>query len=117
MSNRTSWLFGAIAFIVGLALVGYLAVGFAGALFSVALVGGLGLWLLTTYRTPVDPETIIEPYLITVILFIVHGSEEFAGHVERHLSQLSGLPVTQNDFLIIAAFCGPIVWVLGAGCY
>jgi hypothetical protein len=103
-----------MAFIVGLALIGFATVGFAGALFSVAFVGGLALWLLTTYRTPVAPHTIIVPYLVTVILFVVHVSEEFAAHVERYLTQVSGLAVTQTDFLVIAAFCGPIVWLLGA---
>jgi hypothetical protein len=72
--------------------------------------------VLTTYRTPIDPQTIIVPYLVTVIVFIVHVSEEFGTHVERYLSQLSGLQVTQSDFLIIAAFSAPIVWLLGAVC-
>jgi len=112
--NRTMSLLGAVAFIVALALTGYGVVGFAGALFSVAFVGGLALWLLTTYRTPIDPQTIIVPYLVTVTLFIVHVAEEFAAHVEVDLARLSGLPVTQMDFLVIAAFCAPIVWLLGA---
>ena len=51
---------------------------------------------------------------MTVILFIVHVYEEFATHVEHHLSQLSGLQVAQTDFLIVAAFSAPIVWLLGA---
>jgi hypothetical protein len=112
MSGERQSVIGAVASILGLALVGYLAVGFAGVLFSVAFIGGLILWLLTTYRTPIDPQTIIVPYLVTVILFIVHVYEEFAAHVEQH--KLSGLPVTQTDFLVIAAFSAPIVWLLGA---
>lgn len=114
MDGKQQSLIGAVAFIVALALVGYLTVGFAGALFSVAFIGGLILWLCTTYRTPIEPQQIIVPYLITVILFIIHVYEEFAAHVERHLTQLSGLPVTQEQFLIIAAFSAPIVWLLGA---
>src|SRR5215510_12862454 len=113
LSGQQRSLIGAVAFILGLALVGYIGVGFAGALFSVAFVGGLVLWLLTTYRTPIDPQTIIIPYLVTVILFIVHVYEEFVAHVEHQLTKLSGLPVTQTDFLVIAAFSAPIVWLLG----
>ena len=113
-NDKTRSVIGAVAFIVGLALVGYVAVGFAGVLFSVAFIGGLVLWLLTTFRAPIDPHTIIVPYLVTVILFVVHVYEEFASHVEHHLARLSGLQVTQTDFLIIAAFSGPIVWLLGA---
>ena len=114
MSIETKSVIGAVALILGLALVGYLTAGFAGALFSVAFIGGLILWLLTTYRTPIDPQTIIVPYLVTVILFIVHVYEEFVAHVEHLLTKLSGLPVTQTDFLVIAAFSAPIVWLLGA---
>src|SRR5262245_29915321 len=113
MSIETKSVIGAVALILGLALVGYLTVGFAGALFSVAFIGGLILWLLTTYRTPIDPQTIIVPYLVTVILFIVHVYEEFVAHVEHLLTKLSGLPVTQTNFLVIAAFSAPIVWLLG----
>ena len=68
--------------------------------FSVAFVGGLVLWLLTTFRTPIDPQPIIMPYLVTVILFIVHVSEEFAAHVENYLARIS--------------VCAPVVWLLGA---
>lgn len=114
MKGRKLPLFGAAGFVVALALAGYAAVGFAGALFSCAFVGGLALWLPTTYRTPVDPQKVIAPYLVTVILFIVHVYEEFAAHVEHQLARLSGLPVTQADFLTIAAFAGPVVWLTGA---
>jgi hypothetical protein len=105
---------GAGAFIVGVALAGYLAVGFAGALFAVAFVGGFILWMLTTFRTPVEPQAVIVPYLMTVIAFVVHVYEEYVAHVERHLAILSGLPVTQPSFLAIAAFVAPTIWLLGA---
>jgi hypothetical protein len=58
---------GAGAFIVAVAIFGYLAVGFAGALFSVALIGGFILWLLTTHRTPIEPQVVIVQYLMRVI--------------------------------------------------
>jgi hypothetical protein len=105
---------GAGVLIVGVALAGYLTVGFAGALFSVAFIGGFSLWMLTTYRTPIEPQAVIVPYLMTVIAFVVHVYEEYVAHVERHLEILSGLPVTQANFLAIAAFVAPIIWLLGA---
>src|SRR5215510_1787689 len=114
MSNSARSLVSAVVFIAALALGGYFAIGFAAVLFSVAFVGGLILWLATTYRTPINPQPIIVPYLLTVIMFIVHVSEEFAAHVETYMSRLSGLQVTQTQFLVIAAFSGPIVWLLGA---
>jgi hypothetical protein len=104
----------AAAFIVGLALLGFLTVGFAGILFSAAFLGGFVLWILTTYRTPVDPNKMIVAYLVTVVLFVVHVYEEYMSHIERTLTRISGLEVTQSDFLTVAAFSGPVVWLLGA---
>ena len=63
MSIETKSVIGAVALILGLALVGYLTAGFAGALFSVAFIGGLILWLLTTYRTPIDRRPLSCPTL------------------------------------------------------
>src|SRR5215475_7330869 len=102
MSIETKSVIGAVALILGLALVGYLTVGFAGALFSVAFIGGLILWLLTTYRTPIDPQTIIVPYLVTVILFIAHVYEEFVSHVEHQLTIPStvGIQIEPNAYLL-----------------
>lgn len=114
MRTKTSSALLVLAFILALALSGYLAVGFAGMLFSVAFVGGFVLWLLTTYRTPVPPQTFLTPYLVTVIFFVMHVYEEYRGHIELELSQLSGFPVSQGQFLIIAAFAAPVVWLLGA---
>jgi hypothetical protein len=52
---------GAAAFIAIVAFSGYLAVGFAGVLFSVAFVGGFVLWLVTTHRPPIDPHPVVVP--------------------------------------------------------
>jgi hypothetical protein len=104
----------AIVFIIALASLGYLAVGPPAVLMSAAFVGGLVLWLLTTYRAPVEPQAIIGPYLLTVILFIVHVAEEYVSHIERSLSAISGVAVSQSDFLAVAAFAAPIVWLAGA---
>lgn len=114
MKSQTNSIFLVAAFIVMLALSGYFTVGFAGLLFSVAFIGGLVFWLLTTYRTPVEPFAIVAPYLVTVVCFIIHVYEEYVSHIERTLSHLSGTAVSQGDFLFIAAFSAPIVWLIGA---
>lgn len=114
MANKENSIILVVGFILTLALCGYFAVGFAGMLFTVAFIGGFILWLFTTYRTPVDPQKIIIPYLVTVIFFIIHVYEEYVTHVEVTLTKMSGFSVNQNSFLIIAAFSAPIVWLLGA---
>lgn len=114
MKNQTNSIFLVVAFIASLAFCGYLTVGFVGILFSVAFIGGFVFWLLTTYRIRIEPRAIIFPYLITVICFIIHVYEEYISHIELILSQLSGTEVSQGDFLFIAAFSAPIVWLVGA---
>lgn len=114
MQSRNVALVVAVAFIGALASIGYLAVGLTALLLSAALVGGLVLWLATTWRTPVDPQKIIAPYLLTVIAFLVHVFEEYVAHIEQTFTRISGLTITQADFLTIAAFVAPIVWLVGA---
>jgi hypothetical protein len=114
MATQTKSIILVTVFIVTLALCGYLAVGFAGMLFSVAFIGGFIFWLLATYRTPVNPNTIMVPYLITIVCFIIHVYEEYVSHIEVTLSTMSGTDVTQHNFLTIAAFSAPIVWLSGA---
>ena len=112
--TRRISLLAAIVIMIGAPLLGFFTLGFAGVLFSVSFVGGLILWILTTYGTPVDPQKIIVPYLVTVIFFILHVYEEYSFHIEVLFSKLSGVPVTQGDFLTVAAFASVIVWLLGA---
>lgn len=81
---------------LGVALVGSLAVGFAGVLFSAAFIGGFVFWIVTSYRTPIDPHAIIIPYLVTVVLFIVHVYEEYRSRIEHTLTALSGFLVSQT---------------------
>lgn len=103
-----------VCFIAALAFTGYWTVGFPGLLFGMPFVGGAILWFLTTYQTPVDPSRILFPYLLTVAAFIVHVYEEYVAHIEHELSHLAGANVSQFDFLTIAGFAAPVIWVLGA---
>lgn len=114
MKSKLFTTLGVIGFILLVALCGYLAVGFAGVLFSIAFIGGFILWQLTTFKTPVSPDSYIVSYIITIIFFIIHVYEEYTAHVELELTQLSGFQVSQHQFLIIAAFTAPIIWLLGA---
>jgi hypothetical protein len=104
----------AVAFSALVVLTAYTAVGFPAILFSVALVGGMLLWRATTMTRPVPADRIIVPYLVTVLMFIVHVGEEYATHIEVLLSALSGRAVTEAQFLLFAAFFAPAFWILGA---
>ncbi len=86
----------------------------AAIVFSVASVGGFLLWIFTTYRTPIDPTKVIIPYLWTVILFVVHVYEEYLTDFEVAIFDVSGFHVLERDFLSVAAFGAPIIWLTGA---
>jgi len=113
MTRKRLALFGVLTFIAAL-YVTFRLLGFPAGLFSTTFGGGLIVWLATTYRVPVEPKKLILPHLVTVILFIVHVYEEFASHIELFMTRLTGLQVSQKDFLTIAAFIAPIVWLSGA---
>jgi hypothetical protein len=106
-------LIGIIVFI-GLLYLTFHLLGFPAGLFCTTFVGGFVIWLLTTYRAAIDFDKIIVVYLLTVILFIIHVYEEFWSHIENVMTRLTGLHVTQQNFLTIAAFIAPVLWLTGA---
>ncbi|MCH7976309.1 MAG: HXXEE domain-containing protein, partial [Bacteroidetes bacterium] len=65
-------------------------------------------------KTPVDPQKIIVPYLLSVILFIAHVYEEYITDFEGLVSDISGVHVLERDFLTVAAFIAPVLWLVGA---
>lgn len=83
-------------------------------IFAVASIGGFVLWMATTYRTPIDTRRIIVPYLLTVIFFIVHVYEEYVTDFEVAISDITGFHMLERNFLTVAAFVGPIIWLTGA---
>lgn len=83
-------------------------------IFAFASVGGFVLWIFTTFRTPVNPQKVIIPYLFTVLLFIVHVYEEYVTDFEVAMTDITGFHIFERDFLTIAAFIAPILWISGA---
>jgi len=79
MRNKTRSLIGVVTFIISVYIV-FRLLAFPAGLFSATFIGGLVVWMLTTYRVSVDPGVIVVPHLVTVILFIVHVYEEFVAH-------------------------------------
>jgi hypothetical protein len=114
MKNNQSSLILVLAFILSLALTGYFVIGFTGILFSAAFIGGFILWILTTYRYPVDINKFIIPYLVMIVFFVIHVTEERLAHIETELSRMAGTEISKDQFLNIATTAGPIVWLLGA---
>jgi len=112
MERKNVSLIGVLTFIV-LLYVTFRLLQFPAGLFTTTFVGGLIVWLFTTYRVPVDPQKLIVPHLLAVMLFIVHVYEEFATHIEVVMTRLTGVQVSQDVFLTIAAFIAPVIWIVG----
>lgn len=101
--------------VVGFAGIGYQLLGFIPAIvFTVAFGGGLFLYMATAWRTEFDSLKVIVPYLLTVMFFIAHVYEEYVTDFEGVVSRLAGQPVAEANFLFIAAFLAPFLWVGGA---
>ena len=52
------------------------------------------------------------PY--AVILFIIHVYEEYLTDFEGLVTDISGIHVLERDFLTVAAFIAPVLWLTGA---
>ena len=114
MSKRLS-LVSVIIFILCFVSMAFFFLGLLPAIiFGIASVGGFVLWMLTTYRTPIDTEKLIVPYLFTIMLFICHVYEEYVTHFNMVMTDITGFHMLERDFLTIAAFIAPVMWVGGA---
>lgn len=101
-----------IASFIGMALV--LLGRIPAVIFSVASIGGFLLWLATTYQTPINTQRVIVPYLLTIILFVVHVYEEYLTDFEVAMTDITGFHMLERNFLTVAAFVAPILWITGA---
>lgn len=81
--------------------------------FLVAFGGGLVFYIATTWRTEIDVSRVIIPYLLAILLFMVHTFEEFLMHFEVLTSRMAGREITQQQLLMIIAWMAPIMWVGG----
>jgi len=101
-----------VASFIGMALV--LLGTIPAIVFAVASIGGFVLWLFTTFTTPIDTTKVIVPYLLAILLFIVHVYEEYVTDFEVAMTDITGFHMLERDFLTVAAFVAPILWITGA---
>ena len=115
MASKQLSVLGALIFIValvGMALV--LSGKVPAVIFSVASMGVLILWMFTTYRTPIDTQKVIVPYLLTIIFFIIHVYEEYLTDFGVVITAIFGFHMYEKNFLTVTAFVAPILWITGA---
>jgi hypothetical protein len=105
-------------FVAAWLLFEYLFVGPLALAYVLLFVGGFTLWWFTVRKVSIDPQTIIVPYLLTVVMFIAHVYEEYKAHLLGFPDIVQGapFPISFEMMLTFAASFAPILWLLGAVC-
>lgn len=104
-----------VAFVIVIVAFAYVMLGIIPAVvFTVAFGGGLALYIATAWRARFDTLKVIVPYLLTVMLFMIHTFEEYVTDFEDTVSALAGRTVPEFDLLLIIAWLAPLMWVGGA---
>jgi hypothetical protein len=68
------------------------------------------VWLLTTYRYPVDGRRILPLYVLAVGMQYVHMTEEFLAGFPVHFSALTGADLTPDKFVVVALLGGGMAY-------
>jgi hypothetical protein len=110
LSVTAAVLFVAVAMAAGYRRIGLPPVVIVGGSSVVALV----LWIKTYLRRPVDPESILPGFLLTVAALEVHMIEEYLTGFGPAMSRLFDISWTEPSFLMVFAFVGPTLYALTA---
>ena len=90
--------------VIGLPVIAWLTMGRLPLIvFTFAFGGGFVLYVVTLWRQRIDAAQVIVPYLLTVMLFILHVGEEYLTDFELTVSKINGAPVPENR---VYACCG-----------
>lgn len=103
---------GAIIFSLTALYLGYTALGFwAMLVFTFGHLGGFLFWLV--FYKKLEIRAILAPYLLTLVLFIIHKIEERQQAFFPALSQLTGKPVPEADSMpAIGLYAVAVVWLM-----
>lgn len=115
--KRSNYLYatGVAIFITIYASVFYSQAGFRPTLIVCgSMVGGMVIWLKTTFKTHIETKKIIPIYLFTLTLFFLHITEEFVTNFPGGINSIFHTNWTLSNFAILIALLGPIIWVFGA---
>ena len=105
----------AVAFILITMAIGYKTIGLP----PVIIVGGSGIagfimWHRTYLKSPLEPDVILPPFLLTVAALEVHMAEEYFTRFGPAMSRLFDINWTEESFLLVFAFIGPALYALTA---
>lgn len=91
--------------------LGYVMLGTGPALlFALGYFGGLAAWVATRDRPA--PHGIKWPYIVTLVLFVLHKYEERSTDFFGALSSITGVPVSESPVLIALLYAVACAWLL-----
>jgi hypothetical protein len=79
-----------------------------------SMVGGLIGWWFTTSRVPADPSWSVPLLLLLLTFFYIHVGEEALTDFNGMISEISGVPWPDGEFMLLIGLVGPIVWFFAA---
>src|ERR1700688_2121436 len=105
----------AAIFLLAAMLAAYRYIGWP----PVIIVGGSGtaafvLWSLTYLRSPLPPEIVLPPFLLTVAALEAHMIEEYLTGFGPAMSRLFNISWSERSFLMIFAFVGRVLYSVTA---
>ncbi|MFT6272157.1 MAG: hypothetical protein ACJA0F_000995 [Dinoroseobacter sp.] len=113
--QRLSW---GMLFVAATAIYGVILFNQAGPLPVLIIVGsmlgGLIGWWITTSRVPADPSWSVPLLLLLLTFFYIHVGEEALTDFNGMISEISGVPWADFEFLLLIGLAGPIIWFFAA---
>lgn len=105
----------ALVFATAAMAMGYNEIGLP----PVIIVGGsaivgLVLWLWTYQHGPLPARAVLPPFLVTVACLEGHMIEEYFAGFAPAMSRLFDISWTQEGFLLVFSFVGPVIYSLTA---
>lgn len=105
----------AIIFCIVAPIMGYQKIGLP----PVIIVGGAAsigfiFWYFTYLKNPTEPEIILPLFLLTVAALQIHLMEEYFLEFGPAMSRLFDVSWSEETFLIIFVFVGPLIYTLTA---
>lgn len=84
-------------------------------IFGAAALISYGAWLLTTYKRPADPQTILPLYLLALAVQVIHTVEEYIMDFPGEITTLFNSPPVGRDVFAVAVMGGfAAMWILTA---
>ncbi|MEI6286141.1 MAG: hypothetical protein WCP79_06515 [Bacillota bacterium] len=82
-----------------------------------SMLGGMVIWIKTTFKKPLYSRELMLAYLWTLAIFFFHITEEYLTNFPGRIDGIFNTQWTLDQFAVLIVFVGPVFWILGAVLY